>query len=447
MKYLNQFYFYILLIIISGMFSDILYGINHNQTFTTVRLTSDVFSNHYLIHELWNYLGTFITSLCLSIYENNKLSAKSNIKNKKGWIKLIYNDSKNNNYDITCKFLFLYLLKIFLWVFVDQIIDYSIFLMIFQDLDFWMLELFILSLLNKLMSYRIKIYRHQRLAIYLSIIPSLLKVVSIILSFYDNTYDKENYNGNLPIYYLEKPVLKLIFGISLYICLITLRSYANLNFKWYMDIKYISHFKILTAFGLIGTCFYFFICLISSSIACDDRVFCKYLAKVENNNTTYLENFGVYFRNFDKYTNTIREILIIFGGIFIFFVNKLGSLLVIKYLTPVHVIFSFPFRYLLQKVISISFSFTKMDNVSTDRYKIFKLILDTFGDLSSCMGFLVYLEIIVLKCYNYDYDIKNNIIKRGFEDSREDGDFNESFNCNEIIDDTFGIKEILDDEN
>ena len=51
---------------------------------------------------------------------------------------------------------------------MDQLIDYSIFLMIFQDLDFWMIEFVILSLLNKYMKYKIKIYRHQIFAMLLS---------------------------------------------------------------------------------------------------------------------------------------------------------------------------------------------------------------------------------------------------------------------------------------
>jgi hypothetical protein len=142
---------------------------------------------------------------------------------------------------------------------VDQIIEYSIFLMIFQDLDFWMLELIILSLLNKLMSFKIKIYRHLKLSISLCIIPSLLKVASIFLSFKDNTHDQDNYNSNLPIYYKEKPIL-IIFGIIFYIILILLRSYVNLSFKWYKDIKYIPHFKILTTFGIMGTFIYLIIC-------------------------------------------------------------------------------------------------------------------------------------------------------------------------------------------
>ena len=449
MEYFNHYYLYILLVILSSIASDGIYGINHNETFITVRLSSEKFSKHYLIHELWNYLGTLIISLCLSKCENYKLSAKSNTQDIKGWIKLIYNDSKNGNNDLTNQFIILYLLKISIWVFVDQIIEYSIFLMIFQDLDFWMLELFILSLLNKLMSYRIKIYRHQKLAIYLSILPSLLKVTSIYLSFKDDTYDCANYNSNLPIYYISNYIPKFCVGILLYIFLLSLRSYANLNFKWYMDIKYISHYKILTAFGFIGTVLYSLICLISTLFDCKNQSFCKYLAKVENGKTNHFEHFGVYFGNFDKFTNIIREICIILGGIAIFFINKLGSLLVIKYLTPVHVIFTIPFRYLLQKVISISFSLPKenQEYISRDKYKMYKLILDTLGDISSCIGFLIYLEIIVLKCCNFDYDIKNNIIKRGFEDSRTDDDnINESFNYNDVIEDTFGIKELLGEE-
>ena len=69
---------------------------------------------------------------------------------------------------------------------IDRIIVSYIILL--QDLDFWMVELFILDYFNsKLDDYKFQIYKHQKLAMYFSIISSLLKVGSIILSFFDKS--------------------------------------------------------------------------------------------------------------------------------------------------------------------------------------------------------------------------------------------------------------------
>ena len=41
-----------------------------------------------------------------------------------------------------------------------------------------------------------------------------------------------------------------------------------------------------------------------------------------------------------------------------------------------------------------------------------KFILDSSGDCISIFGFLIFLELIVFECNQYDYNIKENIIKR-----------------------------------
>ena len=448
MEYINKYYFSILIIILASILSDILYGINPNSAFADVHLSGKVLSKHYLIHEFWNYSISLIFWFYLNIKETNQSDIELSTKSKTGWIKLIYHDSKHNNYDVTNSFLSFYLLRIFIWVLVDQLIDYSIFLMIFQDLDFWMIEFIILSLLNKCMTYKIHIYRHQITAMLLSIIASLLKVVSIYLSFQDKSEEKNEYTGHLPVYYAKNnEFFKICFGIIFYIILLILRSYVNLKLKWYMDIKYIPPYKILTFFGFLGFLIYLILCVIFTFIECGKKDYCIYLGIFDSNDSNdfkyYYDSFSIYFSDFKK--NIILELFtILFGGL-TFFIKKTYTLLVIKNLSPVHVIFSVPFRYLLQKVVSISYSLIKK-KYSKNRYKIYKLILDTLGDFASSIGFLIYLEIIVLKFCNLDYDIKKNIIRRSFSDIRVDIDANESFDNNEIIDDNLGIKELAGDD-
>ena len=102
----------------------------------------------------------------------------------------------------------------------DQLIES--FYLIFKDLDFWMIELFIICYLNSFV-FRKQVYNHQKVAILFSIVPILLKIGAITLSFYDNP--NEEYNEKLPIYYIKNnPALKITFGILFYLTLIIQRS-------------------------------------------------------------------------------------------------------------------------------------------------------------------------------------------------------------------------------
>ena len=143
-----------------------------------------------------------------------------------------------------------------------------------------------------------------------------------------------------------------------------------------------------------------------------------------NNNYThyYLENFEIYF---DKYINAkeiLREILVIILGFISFFGKQYSSILVIKNLTPAHVIFSIPIVFFLQKIVLISYTTIKVNNIFADtnnNIKTNKFLLDLFGDTLSIFGFLIYLEIIILCFCKYDYNIKSNIISRSYTELKE----------------------------
>ena len=455
-KYLSygRFELYIFLIVILALINNCLYGLNHNEIFPEVRLCAKNFSKHYLIHELWSYLGTLIFAIIYNFNEirSSRPEANDEERRERGFIVLIYAPIKINNHKLTTKIIYLYFLIIFFWVLIDQIIEY-IYIMIFQDLDFWMVELFIITIIfycNESKYSIITIYMHQKLAIILSIFPSLLKIASIVISFFDDTNEKDNYTGNLPIYYRKKPFLKISIGIIIYILLIIIRSYIYLTLKWYMDEIYISYNKILTVFGGMGTIVYSIICLLTTFIKCKKTYkdnnpidYCDYLAKVQkyNNETNkiayYFDSYSIYFNNFKdlNYQEVLREVIIIIIGIITFFYKKYFTLLAIHYLNPVYVIFSIPIKFLLQKVISFSYSLPKKNRkyFTKDYYKIYKFFLDLLGDIFSVFAFLIFLGIIVLHCYKLDINVRQNIMLRAFMDQNEANQGEESSeNENEI---------------
>lgn len=447
----SKYYIYLICIIFSSLLSYCIYGLNHNESFETVSIASEPFSRHHFIHRLFSYFLIIFCGICFYIYEVK--SSKSE-KIQEEISKKIENEKKDNlsykkNDIITIKFKIVFILMIFCWVTLDDVIQQYI--IIFQDLEFWMFELLFLCILNYKL-YKVQIYKHQIFAIILSLFSSFLKIGSIYISFIDND---DNYKGNLPIFYEKNlPGFSIPFGILFYFFLISLRAYVNLKLKWYMDKKYFSPNKLIIYFGLMGTLIYLIICIVSNFIQCkesfppynnDNIDFKNYICRVnktnfKNNNYThyYLENYEIYFDKFINIKEIWREILVIILGLISFFGKQYSSILVIKNLTPAHVIFSIPIVFFLQKVVLITYTKIVINNIFTEsnnKNKTNKLLLDLLGDIISIFGFLIYLEIIILCFCKYDYNIKANIIDRSYSELRKDiVDYNEG-NCEIVIED------------
>ena len=184
---INKYFIYILLSVIFLIFNKVLYGYNHNGSFEEVKLfKDDAFSDHILIHYIFSYFGTFLLGILfykIQIYKNKSSNANSKVNNKRSSseIELIFN--KNDlNYNSDNLYLHI-LLTIFLWVLEEHLID--IYSKVLKDLDFWMIELIIISYINNKF-FKIKLYAHQRFVFYLNIIPCIFKIVTIILSFVKN---------------------------------------------------------------------------------------------------------------------------------------------------------------------------------------------------------------------------------------------------------------------
>ena len=102
-----------------------------------------------------------------------------------------------------------------------------------------------------------------------------------------------------------------------------------------------------------------------------------------------------------------------------FFLNKFFYTLIIKRYTPIHVIFSFPIQFFIEKTFLLIFtSIFFIDQLFEKENQLQKFLLDESGDIASIFGFLIYLEMIELNFCGLDYNLKKNIIIRGEEDFR-----------------------------
>ena len=134
-----------------------------------------------------------------------------------------------------------------------------------------------------------------------------------------------------------------------------------------MDKKFISHNRMLMVYGLIGTLLYSIICTVTTCAECkfidnnNTSELSDYICKVNNtdNISLHLENFNTFFNNFNKLNKPgeiILEIFVIILGILSFFINKYFTILIIKYLSPIHVIFSIPIIFILEKIVLIIYT-------------------------------------------------------------------------------------------
>ena len=458
----NKYFIYLLLSSILDFAKDSLYGLNHNESFKIVKLYNDEVQNelskHKLMHYFFNYIGTIVLAYIfykIEIYNSRGESSLITSNKKRSPILLIHNNNDNNDFKSKKSFIF-FLLIIIIWILEELLI--KIHIEILQDLDFWMIEILIISFLTSKM-FHIEIFRHQILAMSINIIPCLLKIGSIILSFQDNSDDKNNYTGKLPVLYIKNSYIIIPIGITIYLFLITLRSIVNSHLKWYMELQNISSKKLLIFYGTFGAIICSFICLISTFNECKtitnikqgnkDVFFADYICKVKYNknfssylynsknntginslvannatiiylfnSTYYFDNFLLYFNKF-KGIEILKELSIIILGIITFFFNKYFSILVIKYLTPVHITFSIPIIYIIQKLAMFlnTLIWTHKPFVTDNLYKHIKCLLDIVGDMFSVLGFLIYLEIIVLNFCKCENNVKKNIIKRCFKES------------------------------
>jgi hypothetical protein len=435
----NIYFKYILFTILFGILNNFLYGYNlYHPLFIPIKIFSEgaqkYLPNHYLIHAIFQYIGTFFFSFFYYRYE--KYISTRDLKNKtsifvkqesSAQIVLIHNVTDNNIEDKVLKtknLYYQYIMITILWIIEEHLL--LIYLFAFKDLDFWMLELLIITYISARM-FKLQTYNHHKVAILFNIFPCILKIITIILSFNEN-------NQNEGVSYTESASL-VVFGISIYLVLITLRSYVNSKIKWFMDLQYISPNRLLMIFGLLGTIICSITCVITTIFKCkeykifggskdisDDicRVNNTHLINSTENYNTYFDNFLIYYSSIKNKSDFFKELFIIVAGMITYFYSQYNCLMVIKYLTPVYIIFSIPIYYFIQKIILIvntliqnhSFFYEKDDGI-----RIKKFTLDISGDILSIIGFLFYLEIIEINICNLNYNLRKSIMKRAYFES------------------------------
>lgn len=425
---LNRRYFYILSAVICYFLRYYIFnGINYRDSFLTLKLiqtdTQNILSKHRLIHGFCRFLGIFIVSYIIYIKKNETFVLSIFVKdvniNIDQRLTMLPNTSK-----ISCSSV---LIVILLWVIEEPLInEYRANIM---DFELWMIELVIVCYFShKIFSQ--EIYIHHKIAIYMSAFFCIIKIFLIILSIFD-----KNSNG---VFYLEHK-WTIPIGIIIYLILICVSSYVNVKLKVFMDYKYITPHEILVIYGFIGTIYYSILCIMGTFIECPEAFkvnVCKikYYEDVYNNSAKYyLDSIPIYFKelkgeiNNKNYSNIeiLFEIITIILGVSVYIVYKYSLVYIIRYLSPVHEVFSYSFTKIIPKIILPIYTLIKNGTFykenAIENIQI-KFILGLFMNIFSIIGFTIYLELIELNFCGLSSFIKKNFHKRAL---KEDDGFNE----------------------
>ena len=427
-------YKYLFFAIIFSLLKDVAFGSTNYASFRDLKLlNAENISNCFLVRESFCYLFSAIIFFIFykihnknsgendptSVLSSQNLEINESIRRPTSELELIHVEQEIREYPNK-----ILLLIIFLWVLEEEFISY--FNNIMLHLDFWMLELIIVHFFMKKM-LKNEVYSHQKLMLWFCIVPFILKLTTIILSFCDeknptknNEYKYSDEIDKLKIIYVAIPWLWTL-GLIIYFILIFLRSYINTKIKWLIDLKYISSIKIFILFNIIGFIFCTLISILVSFLPCNESnekdgfyTFKDYFCTVRYENQKYIDNFIVYFKELHTNHDNYLEIISLVLGVIFFCFYKFFCLKVIEFLSPVYLIFSFPIYYVFNKIYLLFLNFFKSGEwILNMTYSWHKLILDFSSDFFAIIGYLIYLEIIELHCYKFDYNIRRNINDRG----------------------------------
>lgn len=402
----NKKYLYILIAIFFKLISQLTLGLQYS-----ILEPIEAFSKNLSMNPITYFTSYFICSLiigiiCLIINKmlvNNEEFIETLTLNKSFTsIDLLYKEDKKKKIKLTLIFIGL----IFVFCEIHDQLFYSNGLV---GLDYWMFEIAILSIfMNKYLKYRNKI--HQRLSLYICVISScIIKLISNNLK--SRTVNEEDINiYQFIINKFSSWVYIPLFIIS-FLITITLRSFGNTNIKYLMDIEYIPPASILIVYGLFG----FFFCLL--------YIFFHLLFNIDffGKINIFEEKIGVTILCTLLYgiTNSLK----------LFF-----DILIIKDLSPFHMFAKYKIYYLLIQIILLC-------HKSIDKFKVFYFV-EISSDIICFFGFLIYLELIELRCKGLNYNLKKNIIER----SKIESNIEEYYGKNEdfkIINDS-GSLEIIE---
>ena len=178
-----------------------------------------------------------------------------------------------------------------------------------------------------------------------------------------------------------------------------------------MQIKFISPYKIIIIFGIVG----FIISLIASIVS--------YYIKYYDNMISYFSNMRDVLHGEKPYKFWVEIFCVYPLYSFSNYMELTFEILTIYYLNPFYVLMTNNLYYGITELI------TFLLNLSDDKLKIIHFLIAEFSEIFAFLGYMVYLEILELHFCGLDESIKRLLMKKGENEFRKLS--NTNFNDND----------------
>ena len=386
----NKKYLYLFYASISKLIGQIIIGLRYSVLKPIILFPKEISENSIGYFTSGFFCCFIISIILIKINNNNVKSKNSNITQNR-----ISNSNKNfliyNDPSIEEDNFYLTIVLIGFSFIIVEVLDQIFYSNDLGALDYWMVEI---CFINFFMKKYLKINNslHQKISLLLCIISSF--ILKILSNCMDSSLDEQTDGKPINEFKNIKIKYKSYFFIPLFIISFVLmkliRAFGNTKSKYLIDLLYVSQNKILLMYGLIGL------------------IFCLIYLIIINIITIKLNYLGNIFVIFDgkklknKFINLIC--LIIYGISYSF--KVFFDLLIIRDLNPFYILVKYKIYYLLIQIILLI-----VGNIPNKNFILF-YIVEISSDIICFFGFLIFLELIELRCLRLNYQLKKNIILR-----------------------------------
>ena len=396
---LNKYLYMLLIAALLRLLSDLIYGLNNNDNYkkNPFYIYNSILKNHIILKFIMKFFGVAVLSFFYSQIENQKI-VNTEQNNNDYYINQNENLDNNKSKNDTPKILLIHneieteidntkyipqILFVGFLLGLVELMDCFYSLVAPPNTDYWTFEiLFTVFFIKKI--FKNNLYIHQIFStLFVVTLCSLIKLFLFIKQ-------TENLLS-----------LNLLF-IPFYLLIIFIRSYTYTKIKWLIDIRYIGISKMLFIYGIFGFFISLIICIITS-------IFPGLIKGIyDPTPEPYSINIGII----------IVEIIFIITYMCLKFFTKFFYMLILKRFSPIHILATNSLYFFFVQIILIVNNdiYPKPDsNKKTLDYFICSLLIDIFA----FFGYMVFMELIELKCLDCNFDLKRNIIRRSGMDSKK----------------------------
>jgi hypothetical protein len=234
----------------------------------------------------------------------------------------------------------------------------------------------------------------------------------------------------------------MVIGLTLFS--IIMKDYSWIQSKYLMDIRGINVYIILLVTGVTGFILVIILFIISSYNPCDivnvinvdfvnelytdinnitypmSKQICFVSEYNENENILkfYYDNFFLFFKDYNLKEDKFEIFFVMPLYFLLISIINICNIMMIRYLDPNYILINKNISYFLEKFIYYFFIIKCNEEYATFAF----FIMEEIQFLISIISNLIYIEIIELKCYYLDYDLKKSIELRCEEEEKNEID-------------------------